>query len=198
MIGEKSVLRQFGFSQAVSGQFYCSSTYWLQFICILSSSLLRHGLPAPIFKWASQNSVCGKPLLQACSSVLESDCIIMCRNLICPEIQWMGSSCLVTALSISRLERKLHAGLLLLQAGGFLCNPHYDWKVNSSAAGQSILGRLSVGEAASGRGERNECEASHPVTAPSPIFSPFAAHVRQSGCTSWELWELLGMAGPGG
>ena len=122
----------------------------------------------------------------------------MCRNLICPEILWMGSSCLVTALSISRLERKLHAGLLLLQAGGFLCNPHYDWKVNSSAAGQSILGRLSVGEAASGRGERNECEASHPVTAPSPIFSPFAAHVRQSGCTSWELWELLGMAGPGG
>ena len=66
----------------------------------------------------------------------------------------------------------LHAGPLFLQAGGFLCNPHYEWKVNSStAAGQSILGRLSVGEAASGRGERNECEASHPVTAPSPIFS---------------------------
>ena len=35
----------------------------------------------------------------------------------------------------------------------------------------SILGRLSVGEAASVRGERNECEASsHPVTAPSRFF----------------------------
>ena len=119
----------------------------------------------------------------------------MCRNLICPEILWMGSSCLVTALSISRLERKLHAGLLLLQAGGFLCNPHYDWKVNSSAAGQSILGRLSVGEAASGRGERNECEASHPVTAPSfPLLPPTSVSQGAPPGSCGSCWGWRGLA----
>ena len=89
--------------------------------------------------------------------------------------------------------------LLLLQAGGFLCNPHYDWKVNSSAAGQSILGRLSVGEAASGRGERNECEASHPVTAPSPIFSqPLPPTSASRGAPPGSCGSCWGMAGPGG
>ena len=59
----------------------------------------------------------------------------------------------------------------------------------------SILGRLSVGEAASVRGERNECEASsHPVTAPSRFFCQLC----QSASTSRELWEFLRMAGPGG
>ena len=76
LIGEKSVLRRFGFSQAVSGQFYCSSTYWPEFICILCSCLLRDRLPAPIFilKWASLNCVWAKPLFwqlkkQACSFI---------------------------------------------------------------------------------------------------------------------------------
>ena len=75
LIGEKSVLRRFGFSQAVSGQFYCSYTYWPEFICILSSWLRRDKLPAPIFipKWIS-GSVWNKPIIAPFLDDLKEKC----------------------------------------------------------------------------------------------------------------------------